>query len=492
MRRLPTFPRLLALCGALAVLASPAAAQSQPPATGSPVLDRATRSAQEDLVRSRRELAALREKIAAEKLPLSRRVAALEQRLAEARRKLDETTRRLDERRLEAGQRAGELEARRAEKTYLSNLFAEYVRNFESRIHIAELQLYDEVLEPARRAIDAPDLPPARYFGAQLGVLDAATARLEEALGGTRFEGRALGPGGKLHQGRFVLVGPVALFAADDGAVAGAVEQRLGSLEPNVVPFQEPKLEQAASRLVAAGEGLLPFDPTLGNARKVEQTEDTLLEHIRKGGPVMIPILAMAAAALFVALWKWIQLARVPRPARRDVKALLGALQRRDYEKAAERARRLKGPEGEMLRAGLEHVWEAKELIEEVMFEKMLETRLRLQSMLSFIGIAAASAPLLGLLGTVTGIINTFKLITVFGTGDARTLSSGISEALITTEFGLIVAIPSLLLHAWLTRRTKRFVDDMEKSAVAFLNRIPSQPPDAEAHDVRQPAVASR
>jgi hypothetical protein len=106
------------------------------------------------------------------------------------------------------------------------------------------------------------------------------------------------------------------------------------------------------------------------------------------------------------------------------------------------------------------------------MYETVLATRLRLQRMLPFIAICAASAPLLGLLGTVTGIINTFKLITVFGSGDVKTLSGGISEALITTEFGLIVAIPSLLLHAFLSRKARSVIDQMEKAAVAFVNRV--------------------
>ena len=81
-------------------------------------------------------------------------------------------------------------------------------------------------------------------------------------------------------------------------------------------------------------------------------------------------------------------------------------------------------------------------------------------------------APLLGLLGTVTGIINTFKLITVFGSGDVKSLSGGISEALITTKFGLIVAIPSLLLHAFLSRKAKGVTDQMEKSAVSFTDQL--------------------
>jgi hypothetical protein len=106
------------------------------------------------------------------------------------------------------------------------------------------------------------------------------------------------------------------------------------------------------------------------------------------------------------------------------------------------------------------------------MYEVVMKTRLKAQRFLPFIAICAASAPLLGLLGTVTGIINTFKLITVFGSGDVKTLSGGISEALITTEFGLIVAIPSLLLHAFLSRKARGIVDRMETAAVAFMNQV--------------------
>jgi biopolymer transport protein ExbB len=257
-------------------------------------------------------------------------------------------------------------------------------------------------------------------------------------------------------------------------------------LEPNLLPFEDPGLSAEVRRIVETGKGTLPFDPTLGNARKIEETEEGLTEHILKGGPVMAPILLLALAALVVAVCKWVQVARVRTPSRREVEGLIEALERRDYAGASSRVEALRGPVGEMLRAGLEHLHEPKELVEEVMFERLLETRLRLQQWLSFVAMSASAAPLLGLLGTVTGMITTFKLITVFGSGDARTLSSGISEALITTEYGLIVAIPSLLLYAWLSRRVRGLVDGMEKIAVSFLNRIST----AEAAQHRLQAMA--
>ena len=123
------------------------------------------------------------------------------------------------------------------------------------------------------------------------------------------------------------------------------------------------------------------------------------------------------------------------------------------------------------------------------MYEQVLTTRLRLQGLLPFIAICAASAPLLGLLGTVTGIINTFKMITIFGSGDVKSLSGGISEALITTKFGLIVAIPSLLLHAFLSRKARGVVGRMEAAGVAFINQIGKTPMTRPADERRREAI---
>ena len=103
---------------------------------------------------------------------------------------------------------------------------------------------------------------------------------------------------------------------------------------------------------------------------------------------------------------------------------------------------------------------------------KFLEAQPRLQRGLPLIAIASATSPLLGLLGTVTGMIKTFNQITIFGTGDARSLSGGISEALITTAFGLIVAIPALILHALLSRKIQGIRSTMEMVSLAFINGL--------------------
>ena len=108
--------------------------------------------------------------------------------------------------------------------------------------------------------------------------------------------------------------------------------------------------------------------------------------------------------------------------------------------------------------------------LEEVSYESMLEAGERLFSGLSVLSVSAAVAPLLGLLGTVTGIIKTFGDLSFSGAGQAQFISAGISEALITTEYGLVVAIPAYVAHAVFSRRAKSVLSDMEKLASSYLS----------------------
>ena len=458
----------LALQSGAQDVATPAESQEALPGTFERAADKVAR----DLEASLAELAELREALKDEKVPLAQRLSELEAELSTVRKEYQDTTRLLDTRTLDLSNMQTEIKARQEESAYVSNLLADYLRNFESRLHITEVSRYEEVLEGAQLAPENGNLSDKQVFQAQAALLEAALGRVDEALGGARFDGWAVDSRGLLQRGTMVLVGPAALFASNSGHIVGAAEARLGSLEPAAIAFGKPEDAAAAAELVANGGGYFPLDPTLGNAHLVESTQETLMEHIQKGGPVMYPILIMAGLALLVALYKWLVVLFTPKPSRRKIGNLLDAVGEQDQEKIHEMARKVRGPLGRMLTTGVEHLKETQELIEEVMYEKVLTTRLRLQSMLPFIAICAASAPLLGLLGTVTGIINTFKLITVFGSGDVKSLSGGISEALITTKFGLIVAIPSLLLHAFLSRKAKGITDQMEKAAVAFINQV--------------------
>ena len=464
----------------LVMLAAPVAgarAQGDSQTAASPAtFDAVGASAQKQLEASLAELAALREAIAAEKVPLGRRLTELEDELLAVRREYQQTTGKLDSRALDLSNLRLEIKSRREEKTYVSNQLSEYIRNFETRLHIVEMQRYRDVLEAAKLAPENSNLSEVEVYRAQAALVETSLERLHDALGGTRFDGSAVDASGLVKAGTFVLVGPAALFRSADGQTVGTVEQRLGSLEPTVLAFDSEAMSEAAAQTVSAGIGQFPLDPTLGNAHKIEATKQTLGEHISKGGVVMYPILGLFAAAMLVVLFKWIELARLPRPSSKRIEALLTAVANRHQGVAATEAAAIGGLTGEMLSVGVRHLEEPPALIEEVMYEKILTAKLKLQRFLPFVAISAAAAPLLGLLGTVTGIINTFKLITVFGSGDVKTLSGGISEALITTEFGLIVAIPSLLLHAFLSRKARGMIARMEKTAIGFINQVNKTP----------------
>ena len=186
----------------------------------------------------------------------------------------------------------------------------------------------------------------------------------------------------------------------------------------------------------------------------------------------MYPILGLFTLAIVIAIFKAMELFRVKAANAKDIEVILDHLRNGDNDGALAYAKSVGGPAGDMLCVAVENADQDREVIEEVLYESIIKTQPKLERFLAFIAVVAATAPLLGLLGTVTGMIRTFKLITIVGTGDARSLSSGISEALITTKWGLIVAIPTLIMHALLNRKAKGVIGSMEQAAVTFINGV--------------------
>lgn len=434
-------------------------------------------AARTDLRAALDELADLRRQIEAERLPLAQRRTRLEQEVLAARAALERARREEGNQLVLLGVLRSEVNGLSNEVRSLESLLTEYRRSVEARLAVAELNRHRETLRATAAAEEAPDLAPADKLARQLDFVGTTLDRLEALVGGDRFPGQALTPEGVMARGQFLQMGPATYFTTEDGTVSGVVEQRLNSAEPHVAALPA-ELSAALRQVITQGAGNLPLDPTGGNALRVRATRDPLMVHIAKGGPVMVPILALGGFALVVFLVKWLQIRRVRLARPTELRTILEALGLGQSAKAERQARSIPGPVGEMLAVAIQHHREPKEYVEEVMYEQMLATRPRLERLVPFLALAAAAAPLLGLLGTVTGMINTFNMITVFGTGDPKTLAGGISEALITTEFGLIVAIPSLLLHAVLSRKVKAVLAGMEQTATAFINGLPEARPE--------------
>jgi len=212
------------------------------------------------------------------------------------------------------------------------------------------------------------------------------------------------------------------------------------------------------------------MDLSLGNALALEQTRDGVFEHLQKGGIWIFPIIAFALVSAFIAILKFAQIISIRHPEPNIINQLVKQLHEGQSDAAIALAKAQPEPARDMLIQAVTHSDESIDLIEEAMYESILSTQPKLERYLNVIAITASVAPLLGLLGTVTGIIKTFNLMKVFGAGDPKQLISGISEALITTELGLVLAIPALVVHAILSRRVAGILAQIERLSVAFIN----------------------
>lgn len=133
-------------------------------------------------------------------------------------------------------------------------------------------------------------------------------------------------------------------------------------------------------------------------------------------------------------------------------------------------------PLGRVLAAGLANRHRPRAIMMERLEDTGRHVVHELERFLNTLGTIAGVSPLLGLLGTVTGIIKAFNAITVGAMGDPRALSGGISEALITTAAGLVVAIPSLIAYRYLRGRVDAIVIEMEKGAIALADAVEKAP----------------
>lgn len=189
----------------------------------------------------------------------------------------------------------------------------------------------------------------------------------------------------------------------------------------------------------------------------------------------MIPIIGLALAFIFMVVDKFLIL-RKEGFSNPDgfVDKVIDFLKEGRYQDALSHCEG-KGTLRRMLEAGWERRAHGREAVEESIREAITGDIPRLEKFLPAIGAIAVVEPLLGLLGTVSGMISTFDAIALHGSGDPGLMAGGISEALITTESGLSVAIPAILLHAYFSHRVDRVVRQLEKTGSRISDVLADQ-----------------
>jgi len=210
------------------------------------------------------------------------------------------------------------------------------------------------------------------------------------------------------------------------------------------------RLEQAEEPVVAFG-----LDPSRGQLLSMLVQTPTLRERIDQGGTVGYIIITLGIFAVAIAVFRFIQLIII---------SLQVNAQKRDRANPSK-----KNPLGRVLQVYHQNKGIDLESLELRLGEAVLKETPKLNRFNTMLKVIAVVAPLLGLLGTVTGMIITFQAITLFGAGDPKMMAGGISQALVTTVLGLTVAIPTVLLHTLVAGRSRALVETLEEQATGMV-----------------------
>ncbi|RLB72408.1 MAG: MotA [Deltaproteobacteria bacterium] len=228
------------------------------------------------------------------------------------------------------------------------------------------------------------------------------------------------------------------------------------------------RVSKSLKKFIAGESNAVYLDFSGGDAVRRLALTPSSWERLRSGGILIWPILLVGLVALLLSLERFLFLSRVKSNTDRVMGKIVKLVEAGDFGQSLELVKNRKGPVFRVLAAGLAARKATRDVLESVLEEAILKELPRLEKFLPTLQVLAAIAPLLGLLGTVTGMINTFQVITVYGAGDPRMMSGGISEALVTTKLGLTVAIPIILLHTWFARRVDVIIGDMEEKSVSL------------------------
>jgi len=212
----------------------------------------------------------------------------------------------------------------------------------------------------------------------------------------------------------------------------------------------------SAEDMMEATDGYvgIGLDVTRGGILALLVESPTLTERVNQGGIVGYCIIALGIVGLLIAIWRWIGLTK-------DSRNVTAQLSR---ESAS-----MDNPLGRVLSAYEEAKGADVETVELKLHEAALKEMPDLTKGLLFIKVIAAVAPLMGLLGTVTGMIKTFQVITLYGAGDPKLMAGGISQALMTTVLGLVVAIPMVLLHTLVSGQSRKIVNILQSQSAGIV-----------------------
>jgi biopolymer transport protein ExbB len=233
-------------------------------------------------------------------------------------------------------------------------------------------------------------------------------------------------------------------YIDETGSVAELIRQPTGRYLNTAADLSESNGQQTAFAL----------DPTSGSILGLLVQAPDTQERVDQGGPVGYVILALGAIGLLIALERFISLFLVSSKVKRQVKTDVASND---------------NPLGRVMLVKDQNKNADTETLELKLSERILAEVPKLTNRLTLIKIISVVAPLIGLLGTVTGMINTFQAITLFGTGDPKLMAGGISQALVTTVLGLVVAIPMVFISTLLNTLSRGIITTLQQQSAGII-----------------------
>jgi biopolymer transport protein ExbB len=383
--------------------------------------------------------------------------------VAELKSEVEKTRARADSlrERLQTGEkRLAELDAQwKNEAGDLEELFAQARQDAQAVKALLSDSLVNAQLPGRLKFLDELARPSAKASLEDLRQLwNVLLSEIGEAGRVVRFQAQVVSPDGSERSRTVVRVGVFNAFSE------GRYLRYLPGSERLLDPVQQPPLRflRLASSLEKAQTGWhkVALDPSRGALlAMVAQTPSFLERWMHQGGVIGYFIIALGAFGLLITLWRYGELAITERRMQRQK-----TLPEPD----------LNNPIGRLRQAMAERQQKSDETLAVYLDELVQHELQRLYRGLATLSTFATIAPLLGLLGTVLGMIETFDTIALFGTGDPKLMSSGISLALVTTEQGLTVAIPLLLAHSFLRGRAERIGAQITEEGAELFERYAS------------------
>ena len=351
------------------------------------------------------------------------------------------------------------LEEERNTSEDANDTIASIVNQANSRLRNFSIPVFD-------KGESEEDDPAA--VGRELKYVFSESLGLLTSLSGRRIEsGKFFMPDGKEVEGQIVRIGQIASFGSD-GNVGGTLIPAGGGL----LRLDNTDNHNVAKKLLAGNEpDELPIFLYESLDNLVETSKGkTLSDTIEGGGFIGLIIIGLGFAALILIIFRAFILRKSGEGATADVEEIAEKVEKRRLDDASALTAAVPGALGRVLSNTIDGLRTDPEKVEDTIAETVMNEQPALDRFRIPLSVFAAVAPLLGLLGTVTGMIATFDIITVYGTGDPKLLSGGISEALITTQLGLMVAIPTLLIGNLLSSWANSITSTLEVKALRMVN----------------------